>query len=165
MKGTTTEGHVVRTRAFEDFYRTQRGPLLRALALTLRDATLAADATEEAMARAYQRWDTVSHHRNPAGWTYTVGLNWARSWLRRRRREVFGRSKDPVAFDREPSDPVVIGAVAGLSERHRAVVVLRLFMDWSVDDTADALGIKPGTVKSRMSRALSELREILEVER
>jgi RNA polymerase sigma factor (sigma-70 family) len=48
-------------------------------------------------------------------------------------------------------------ALGGLSPSHRTVVVARFFMEWSVDETAEALGIRPGTVKSRLSRALSQL--------
>jgi DNA-directed RNA polymerase specialized sigma24 family protein len=44
------------------------------------------------------------------------------------------------------------------------VVVLRFFYDWSVDQTADALAISPGTVKSRLSRALQDLNRRLGVE-
>ena len=41
------------------------------------------------------------------------------------------------------------------------MVVLRLYLDWSVEATAVALGVKPGTVKSRMSRAVARLEEAL----
>jgi RNA polymerase sigma factor (sigma-70 family) len=48
-------------------------------------------------------------------------------------------------------------ALAGLSKAHRVVVVLRYFADLSEQQTAHVLGIAPGTVKSRLSRALSQL--------
>ena len=53
-------------------------------------------------------------------------------------------------------------ALAQLSEDHRAVVVLRYFLDWSVEQTADALEVSPGTVKSRLSRALDHLERRLD---
>ena len=73
----------VRYPSFEDFYRTNRTSIGRALALTLRDTALAAEAIDEAMARAYQRWPHVSQLENPGGWVYRVALNWSRSVLRR----------------------------------------------------------------------------------
>jgi RNA polymerase sigma-70 factor (ECF subfamily) len=48
-------------------------------------------------------------------------------------------------------------ALAALSHDLRSVVVGRFLLDWSVDQTADALGVPPGTVKSRLSRALRQL--------
>ena len=73
----------VERRQFHDFYRATRDRVGRALALTLRDGDLAAECVDEAMARAYQRWSSVQTMDNPAGWVYRVGLNVARSRLRR----------------------------------------------------------------------------------
>jgi RNA polymerase sigma-70 factor, ECF subfamily len=52
---------------------------------------------------------------------------------------------------------LVRAAVTRLGEKHRAVVVLRLFHDYSTRETAQALGIPEGTVLSRLSRAMKEL--------
>jgi len=52
-------------------------------------------------------------------------------------------------------------ALAQLSIEHRSVVVLRFYFDWTVDQTAEALDIAPGTVKSRLARALPLLRSYL----
>jgi RNA polymerase sigma factor (sigma-70 family) len=49
-------------------------------------------------------------------------------------------------------------ALAHLDVSHRAVVVLRYLMDWSVEDVAATLNIPEGTVKSRLKRALEKLR-------
>jgi DNA-directed RNA polymerase specialized sigma24 family protein len=51
--------------------------------------------------------------------------------------------------------------LAGLSTDHRAVVVLRVWLDWSEAEVASALKIPRGTVKSRLARALEQLREVL----
>lgn len=147
--------------AFAEFWRTTRDRVAGALALTLGDADLAADATDEAMARAYQHWAKVGSYSNPGGWTYRVGLNWARSVLRRRRRP---HPHPPTEATSDPAvgDPAVDAALAALDVKHRAVVVCRYLLDWSVDQTADALDIRPGTVKSRLSRALDQLRTSLD---
>lgn len=151
--------------AFSRFYEAAYPDVHRALLLTLRDEELTADAVHEAFARAFARWDEVATYDNPAGWVYRVGLNWARSRLRRWTREVLsGRPRgEASAVMPEPADPSVTIALRGLPVGQRAVVVLRLYLDWSVEDVAAALDVSPGTVKSRLSRALDRLRERLEV--
>jgi RNA polymerase sigma-70 factor (ECF subfamily) len=157
--GLTTTG-----TDFHDFYRDHRPAIGRALAVTLGDTDLAADAVDEAMVRALQRWDRVSVLDNPAGWAYRVGLNYARSGLRRRLRRprmrpdgvITGMGDDPMV-----DDPAIAAALASLSVEHRAVVVCRHLFGWSERETADALDLRPGTVKSRLSRALANLERSL----
>lgn len=142
---------------FTEFYRHDRDRLARGLALTLGDPDLAADAVDEAMARAYQRWDRVAGFESPGGWVYRVALNWSLSVLRRRRRPP------RVQHDRDPQDiegvpePDVLAALTELDVRQRAVVVCRFYLGLSEQETADALGIRPGTAKSRLHRALRHL--------
>ncbi|MEZ5227862.1 MAG: sigma factor-like helix-turn-helix DNA-binding protein [Acidimicrobiales bacterium] len=129
---------------------------MRALSYTLGDVELGRDATDEAMARTYANWSTVCEYANPAGWTYRVGLNWARSIHRRLARQLPIIGRGEVAPP-EVRDPLVAEALRSLDVDLRAVVVCRLLADWSVDQTAEALDIRPGTVKSRLHRALALL--------
>ncbi len=144
---------------FDTFYAQHRDRLATAISLTLRDIDLGTEATDEAFVRACQRWEQIREYSNPQGWVYRVAMNWARSWLRRRRREI---EKRPLlnfdsSFVDELIDVDLERALDTLSPQSRAVVVARFFMDWSIDETADALGIRPGTVKSRLNRALKQL--------
>lgn len=143
-------------RSFEDFYRAERDGLYRALALTLRDPGLAAEAVDEALARAFERWHRIGGYDSPAGWVYRVALNWATSWFRRRRREHPGLFEHP-AVEQPLADPALTRAVDELPVHQRAVVVLRLYADWPTQQVAAALEIPAGTVKSRLSRALETL--------
>lgn len=143
-------------KTFADFYRDHRDPVFRALLVTLRNPEAAAEAVDEAMTRALERWDKVSGYDRPEAWVYRVGLNWAVSAWRRTRREVQDLIVEPSAEDNLP-DPAVSRALGRLSVRHRAVVVCRYYLDWSTEDTAAALRISEGTVKSRLSRALKKL--------
>lgn len=144
---------------FDDFYHHHRDPVARALALTLGDPTLGAEATDEAMVRAYQRWSEVSGYANPQGWVYRTGLNWGRSWLRRMARAAAKAPLVARSATVEPTshDPGLDQALGALSADQRAVVVLRFFIGLDVTETAEALGVKPGTVKSRLHRALAVL--------
>ena len=150
--------------AFAEFWEAEHDGVYRALALTLRDPDLAADATNEGMTRALDHWQKIHAYERPAGWVYRVGLNWARSRLRKRRREVAGMEREPEV-DLPLPDPDVARAVAALPLKQRAVVVLRFYADWPVADVARALRIAEGTVKSRLSRALDQLGRDLGVER
>ncbi|MFN2609020.1 MAG: sigma factor-like helix-turn-helix DNA-binding protein [Acidimicrobiales bacterium] len=142
--------------SFTDFYRDRRDRVARALVVTLGDTDLGAEAADEAMARAYQRWSRVSVLDNPAGWVYRVGLNWGTSTLRRRHRAP-DPSADGPPEPPGPADPDVLAAVAELDVRQRAVVVCRYLLGWSEADTAAALDTPVGTVKSRLHRASRRL--------
>ena len=147
---------------FEEFYSEQRLAIGRALALTLRDAQLASEAVDEAMARAYQRWNRVQSLDNPGGWVYRVGLNWSRSILRRALRPApVWVTNDDAVVDRGGLDPAIDRALAALSIKQRAVVVCRLLIGYSEAQTAAALGVRPGTVKSRLARATARLQSLL----
>jgi RNA polymerase sigma-70 factor (ECF subfamily) len=141
-----------RTGSFEDFYQRARPSIARGLALALGDVDLAADATDEAMARAYERWPTVVRLERPEGWVYRVGMNWALSVLRRRRRSDH-RLYDPKESSVAIADPDVHAALGELDVKHRTVIVCRHLLGWSVAETAAALKVREGTVKSRLHRA------------
>lgn len=147
---------------FDDFYRRHRVEVVRALVLAVGDRDLGREAADEAFTRAMERWADVSEYTNPVGWVYRVGLNWARSRLRRRF-ESPGWLAEPSYRHRLP-EPELLEAVQALPLSYRAVVVARFFLDWSIEDTAAALRIPEGTVKTRQHRALKRLREQLEVE-
>jgi RNA polymerase sigma-70 factor (ECF subfamily) len=153
----TVEVAEVEPLAFADFYRSERDRLARALTVTLGDGDLAAEAVDEAMVRAYQRWDRGGGFDNPGGWVYRVARNWATSVLRHRR-----RAPQPQA-ELGPSDvgpidePDVRVALGELDLKHRSVVVCRFYLGFSEAETATALNISPGTVKSRLHRGLRRL--------
>ena len=145
------------TQSFEAFCLADGERLAKALALALDDRELGRDAAAEALARAWERWSTVGDYDNIAGWTYRVGLNWGRSRLRRRRREVTTVFAPDVPHTDTTYDDTVTQALSRLSTDHRAVVVGRFYLDWSEAEVATALGIPTGTAKSRLSRALEQL--------
>lgn len=145
-------------REFTEFYDQWRDPIRRALALAIGDITLADEAVDEAMTRAVASWNKIHRYDRPEGWVYRVGLNYSRGLFRKRRYEIVTQL-DPelMPTDAALPDVDVIAAVGRLSSRLRPVVVARYYLDWSTAEVADALHIPEGTVKSRLSRALSRL--------
>lgn len=153
----------LRQTQFPDFYRVHHQPIFRALAGTLGDADLAREATDEAMTRAFQRWSKVAEYDNPPGWVYRVGLNWALSRLRKKKRERLSDAPPDRGITEAFGDPDVEAALMALPVESRSLVVLRHLLDWSYDEIAAALDIPVGTAKSRLHRILNELRKTLEV--
>lgn len=147
--------------SFGEFYRIHHHRIATSLALNFGDRELGQEAADEAMTRAYANWGTVSGHDNPAGWVYRVGLNWGRSWFRRAGRRLPWLDRSSAELP-PTSDPALGAALADLDAKLRAVVVCRYYLDWSTKQTAAALEIPPGTVKSRLHQALRELRTTLE---
>jgi len=147
--------------AFEAFYRSEAEGLYRALSVALGSTELAREATDEGLVRAYQHWRKIGRYDNPAGWVYRVGLNWARSRLRKTKRELITDDIEQVDGG-WTGDPGLTDAIQRLPLEFRSVVVLRYLLQWSTTEVADALAVPTGTVKSRLSRALEQLRSELE---
>lgn len=157
--------------SFEVFFAQHRNTAAQALALALGDDALGHEAADEAMLRAFRNWKTVATYANPEGWVFRVGLNWGRSRLRRM---MTAALKAPLMTSslsvvrtvlEQAPDPDLAAALEALGPDYRAVVVLRFYRDWPVAQIAEALNIPEGTVKSRLSRAMDQLRNALKEER
>lgn len=142
-----------------------RRVVVTAYALTA-DLGDAEEIAQETFAIAYSRRRRVSATDNPEGWLHTVAVNLARRRWRRR------KTLDRLLRKEIPPPPVWVGehaelhaAIRGLSDDHRAVVVLHYLADMPVEDVASVLGIAVGTVKSRLSRARAALAEKLATDR
>ena len=153
---------------FEAFFEDHYAEVLRSVALAIDDHSRAEDVTQEAFARAFRKWRTVSQMDRPVGWVYVVALNAERSrWRRERReqREDDNTAEATVAAD--PAGPVVAtvvlrDALTQLTSRQRAAVVLRFLADLTVADIAGVMGCAEGTVKATLHQALRKLRVELE---
>lgn len=156
------------TARFERFCIEEHAAMANALGWALGNHDLGREATDEAFARAYERWSSVSTMDNPAGWVYRVGLNWGRRriWRRKKEQQLLASidldEHIAAASHGVDIDQDLANALAVLPLKFRAVIVLRHLLGYSERDTAEALGISAGTAKSRMSRGLLRLRTELE---
>ena len=151
-----------RREGFERLWREEYARVFRTAYLIVLDREEAADLTQEAFIRAYERWRSVERMQNPAAWLQRVAGNLALSWRRRRRTAAaFVESHPGVETVMEPADPTLIGALRALAPAQRAVVVLRYYADQSVEDTARSLGKRPGTVKALAHQGIARLRTLL----
>jgi RNA polymerase sigma-70 factor (ECF subfamily) len=136
--------------------------------LILRDSDRAQDAVQEALMSA---WKDVRALRDPDAWDAWLHriTVWAcyRTAKKERRRRTVELKVVPDPERAVVSDSASALAIRDLIERqlndlpieHRAVVVLRFFLDLPLDEVADILDIPVGTVKSRLHRALASLRQ------
>ena len=150
-------------------YYLARGAILRRTAFLLcGDWHLAEDLTQTTFVNLYRAWRRIERHEVLDQYARRVLL---RAFLdhRRRpwRRDVVAAPDNPhldaeIWHDRGPEERMVLRtALLRLSNRRRAVLVLRFWADLSVDQVADVLRCPVGTVKSQTARGLAELREIL----
>jgi RNA polymerase sigma-70 factor (ECF subfamily) len=147
---------------FDGFFVEARPRLINAIRFSVGDDDLAVEVVDEAMTRAFDRWSDVATMANPSGWVYRVASNRARNRFRRLRLERQRPQHVRLVHDDVVSDPGLARALSQLPADQRSVLVLRFYLDWSVDEVATALGLAPGTVKSRVHRGLRRLESMLE---
>jgi len=145
---------------FAEFYAGSRDDCLRTVLATVRDVDKAQDLVAEAFARAWASWRKVSRHPAPRAWVVRTALNLGVSSWRRHRRELPLMDHDASACGPAVSlvDTDLTAVLQRLPARQRQVVALRIFLDLDTAQTADVLGIAPGTVTAHLTRALAALR-------
>jgi RNA polymerase sigma-70 factor (sigma-E family) len=149
-------------QAFNAFVSARSRHLLQTAYLLTGDRHRAEDLLQTALTRAYLRWDRIESE-DPEGYVRRTLANAHIDWWRRKpwREEPAAQLPDVAGPDQAAAYDVrnaVLGALAGLSRRQRAVVVLRYYEDLSEAEIASVLGCSPGTVKSAASRAMSKRR-------
>ncbi|WP_240937886.1 SigE family RNA polymerase sigma factor [Nocardioides sp. JQ2195] len=124
------------------------------------DLQRAEDLVQEALTKVALRWHRL-RHTNPDAYVRTILVHDNISWWRRHRREsVVGSVRESGVRPADTETSLVVrSSLARLTEKQRAVVVLRHFEDRSERETAEILGVSVGTVKSQNSAALARLRE------
>jgi RNA polymerase sigma-70 factor (sigma-E family) len=149
---------------FAEFVAARSHVLLRAAWLLTGDAGRAEDLLQTALARSWQRWDRIAKGGNPEGYVRRVLYTTYMSWWRRQWRGELPSAAPP---DRAGAEDVAAEsaardglrrALARLTRRQRAVVVLRYVEDLTVVETAELLGCSAGTVKTLAFRGLETLR-------
>lgn len=153
--------------AFDAMVDAHARALLRTAFLLTGDAHLAEDLLQTALARTWTRWRTIRDTERADAYVRRVMATTCTAWWRRRwRAEVPTRDLPDVpgavdAISGVDHRDEMARALARLTVRQRATVVLRFYEDMSEADVAAALGCSVGTVKSTRSRALATLRTVL----
>ncbi|MCX5190988.1 SigE family RNA polymerase sigma factor [Streptomyces sp. NBC_00268] len=152
---------------FEDYIRTRHAALLRSARRLVADPLDAQDLLQTALARTYLRWERIADKRLADAYLRRVMINTRTEWWRARRLTEVPTEHLPdtcVADCAEQhADRVeLMDAIKMLAPLQRSVVLLRHWGQMSTGETAIALDIAPGTVKSTLHRALAQLRQELQ---
>lgn len=148
---------------FEVFYRAEYSRVLSGCVALGGEVHLARDATDEAFARAWQRWPAVKAMAAPGGWVQAVALNYLRRGFRRRRAErLLAPPRRSATTAVELPDAEVWEAVRLLPPRQQTAIALRYLHDLAEADIAAAMGISRGAVSACLAAARARLRSVLE---
>ncbi len=170
--------------AYEELVRTHGGRLLAVARRFLRNEEDARDAVQDAFASAFRSIDGFEGQAQLSTWLHRIVVNASLMRLRRARRKPEESIEDllpgflenghlerpPSPWRREDLDPaeraelreLVLDKIQQLPEGYRNVLMLRDVEDLDTEESAQALGISPGAVKTRLHRARQALRELLE---
>jgi RNA polymerase sigma-70 factor (sigma-E family) len=144
---------------FSEWAAAAQRRLMRSAYLLTGDLHRAEDLVQEALIKVALRWPRL-RDGNPTAYARTIIVRDNVSWWRRRRDAPSPTLDDLAEVSTDPEVALVVRrALARLTPKQRAVLVLRHYDDLSESDTAAALGVSVGTVKSQNAAALARLRE------
>jgi RNA polymerase sigma-70 factor (sigma-E family) len=170
MKAATMTRSGTTTGDFAELFAAHHAEALRLAYLLAGDHHRAEDAVSEAFVRIYRAWRRGSIEQ-PRAYIRRAVVNEVNSRFRRlalERREAVRRHGDDRGVrgaDEQVADhDQMFTALRQLPERQRTAVVLRYYADLSEAETAAAMGVAVGTVKSSVSRGLDRLRDLVKEE-
>ncbi|MFE2432123.1 SigE family RNA polymerase sigma factor [Streptomyces sp. NPDC059373] len=155
---------------FEDYVRTRQDALLRSARRLVPDPIDAQDLVQTAFARTYPRWQDIADKGLADAYMRRVMINTRTEWWRQRKLEevpTVDLPEDAVddCTEQRADRAMLVDALTVLAPKQRQVVLLRHYRQLSTEETAHALGMSVGTVKSTLHRALARLRAELEQNR
>ena len=151
----------MRTQASAEFdwwFRASYSTIARTVFLVTGDRGRGEEITQDAFAKMWQHWSSVSRYERPDAWVRRVAIRMA---VKQVKRERIRKERERLAVVRDDPpplpDPDLADGVAQLSPMQRAVVVLFYWEDQSVFDIARALEVSESTVKQHLFRARARL--------
>ena len=149
---------------FEDFFDEQKDGLYAALCLVTRNRHEAEELVQDAFVRVLERWDRVGAMDDPRAYLYRTAMNAFKSRYRRALLAAKRSTRLPPVDDemsRIDEHDAAVRALAGLSPRQRAAVVLTDLLGFRSEEAARMLGIRPSTLRMHASRAHAALKETM----
>ena len=146
---------------FEDVYRASYPRLVGQLSVVTASRAEAEEVVQEAFARLWARWDKVGGYENIEAWVRRVATNvaigrWRRTVRERLLQEIPGAADDPTGSDIE-----VLLTLRRIPIHQRCALFLHHVVGLSVDEVAEEMSSRPGTVKSWLHRGRASLDRLL----
>jgi RNA polymerase sigma-70 factor (ECF subfamily) len=168
MTGTTDVGaatEIGRGLNFEWFFEAEYPRLLRAMYLLTGSVAEGEDLAQESFARIYERWEQVARMESPGGYLFRTAFNLNRRRVRgllamsRKIRLLAADSSDPADQTVARSD--VLRAVMALPPKQRETLVLVELLEMSPDEVARLIGVRSGSVRTRLHRARASFKRLI----
>lgn len=157
--------------AFGNLVQLYQQPLLRAMLPVTENYEEAQDIVQEAFIQAYRNLGSFRGDSAFFTWIYRIAFNLAKARHRKQRpfsidtSSLSMPSKEPSAeqvFESSEFRTILRTAIAELSIDHQHVIILRELEELDYDEIAQRLDLSVGTVRSRLHRARTQLRELLQ---
>ena len=155
---------MVEREDFRTFFERERDGLFGALVLITGNRHEAEEIAQDAFLALWERWGRVRSLEDPTGYLYRTAMNEFR--MRRRQavvaaRRALGRIPGPNAFDAVDARDALDRALASISSRQRAAIILTDLLGYSSDEAGRMLRIRPTTVRVLASQARLAIRRVL----
>jgi RNA polymerase sigma-70 factor (ECF subfamily) len=150
--------------SFEAFFEREKADLYGALCLVTRNRHEAEELTQDAFVRVLEHWERVSEMDNSRAYLYRTAMNAFRSRYRRAllaTKRTLGASRPDDTIAEVEERDAALRALARLSPRQRAAVVLTDLLGYPSEEAASMLGIRASTVRMHASRAHAALKETM----
>lgn len=149
---------------FEGFFEQESPALFRRLCLVTGNRQEAEDVMQDAFLRLYERWDRVRDLEDPTGYLYRTAFNVFRRRSRRAAlavRRMLDSSSSIDEFAAADAKHMVSQALAQLTKRQRAALVLTEILGYSSDAAGKLLGVRAVTVRALASQGRAKMRRAL----
>jgi RNA polymerase sigma factor (sigma-70 family) len=150
---------------FEGFFERNHTRLLRGLYLVTGNAQEAEEIMQDAFLAVWERWDRIREMDDPTGYLFRTAMNRSRSRVRRASRaarRTVGRVDRRDAFADVEDRDTVGRALAAVSPRQRAALVLTEYLGYPSEEAGKILGIKAVTVRALASQGRAAMKTELE---
>jgi RNA polymerase sigma-70 factor (ECF subfamily) len=167
----------IAAQEFSSLVASHRPQIFRFLLASTRDVDLAETLTQECFLKAHRNWGSFRGESSAMTWLMRIAINLQKDHWRNRRIQFWRRTRNNSVDLDEASEWLPSGessaeqgvlakerveqvwkAVEGLSERQRTVFLLRYVEEQDLSEIAQATGLREGTVKAHLSRALARVR-------
>lgn len=148
--------------SFEEFFHLERDRLFRVMFVITKNRQEAEDLSQDAFVRVWERWDTVAAMENPTGYLHRVAMNLFRNRYRRAllaARRGVGMATEADAYEAVDARQVAMQALASLTPRQRAAIVLTEVLQYTAEEAGSMLGIRASTVRALHFQARSALKD------